>query len=59
MMANNTVTMNVTKSVIENVTDFMNTVNSEEDFGNALTAILWLIVAPIILLLCLAASCFR
>ena len=44
-------TMNVT----ENVTDFMTAVRSED--GNALTAILW-IVGAIILLLCMAGSAF-
>jgi hypothetical protein len=52
--------MAVTESVIENITDFMTTVNSyEEDFGNALTAILWLIAAIILLLFLACASCFR
>jgi hypothetical protein len=55
-MVNNT----VTESVVENITDFMTTVNSyEEDFGNALTAILWLIAAIMLLLFLAAASCFR
>jgi uncharacterized protein involved in cysteine biosynthesis len=59
-MVNNTVTMAVTESVIENITDFMTTVNSyEEDFGNALTAILWLIAAILLLLFLACASCFR
>ena len=44
-------TMNVT----ENVTDFMTAVSSED--GNALTAILW-ILGAIILLLCMAGSAF-
>jgi hypothetical protein len=49
------VTMNVTEAVLENVTDFMTAVSSED--GNALTAILW-ILGAIILLLCMAASGF-
>jgi hypothetical protein len=47
--------MNVTEAVLENVTDFMTAVSSED--GNALTAILW-ILGAIILLLCMAASGF-
>jgi hypothetical protein len=33
--------MNVTEAVLENVTDFMTAVSSED--GNALTAILWIL----------------
>ena len=45
----------VTMNVTDNVTDFMTAVRSED--GNALTAILW-ILGAIILLLCMAGSAF-
>ena len=45
----------VTMNVTENVTDFMTAVSRED--GNALTAILW-ILGAIILLLCMAGSAF-
>lgn len=49
--------MNITKEVLENITQVVNGTLPKDDSGNFLTAILWIIFA-IVMLMCLAMSGF-